>query len=446
MVSAFHAPSKTRSDFQEEAFTTKAGSFSPTSVGHDRALKPSQDGHVSGFENDMSETEDDEVKMNCIGGVQVYMTSSDEDDFDDDEESCCSDESRGDANERGVVTFVARQIIQAPEIYRPRALLGGIMEDDDRSDASSSDSETAECDEVESGDDDCELSGDESSDEADADGDCGDDDSEGDVSVNEIVFSDLGKVDDDASTAHSELSQAEYSCEHRHLDSPSLSEVCSLSQGTPEVCDENERMKAILYEFGGDDTDILNMMDTVGGQHPPFSSKRILSSLSLYDDQQCAHSETPKRMRCSMPTQPTSPGLTSFDLGPSAYDTLGKFTHRDPAASPFSEQEAEHDRALGEELAEADCVSDRESTPVPLLSPPPSPLCVESDKGQFTTMCEWPCNLAVDCALLVTGQRSHSPVSLAMMDEPFTTYHYGYDISNGTSLTPLLRGIRVNLE
>ena len=100
MVSAFHAPSTTRRDFQEEAIETKAAAFSPTSVGQDHALKPSLCSHVSGGENDMSETEDEEVKMNCIGGVQVYATSSDEDEFDDDDESCCSDESREDASER----------------------------------------------------------------------------------------------------------------------------------------------------------------------------------------------------------------------------------------------------------------------------------------------------------------------------------------------------------
>ncbi|KAI2490626.1 hypothetical protein MHU86_23954 [Fragilaria crotonensis] len=448
MASAFYAPCTTRWD-DEEAIATKAGSFSPTSVGQNHSHKLYKEGHACDDEHDMSETEDEEVKMNCIGGVHVYTTSSDEDDFDgdDDEESCCSEESRGDASERGVVTFVARQILQAPEMYCPKALLGGIMEDDDRSGVSANSSATSDIDEVDSDDDDSDLSDDESSDAGDEENDFGDDSTEGDADVEEIEFSDRVKPDDDASSACSQASQVEFTSNHQRLDSPTLSEACSLSQGTPEVCDEEERMKEILHEFGVDDTQCLTIMDKVLGlQHNSSTSKRILSSLSEDDVQDCAHFDTPKRMRCSIPTQRTSPGLTSFDLGPSAFYTLEESTHRDLTVSPFSEQEAEHDRALGEELAQAeDGASVRESTPVPLLSPPPSPLCVESDKGQLTTMCEWPCNLAVDCALLVTGMRSHSPVSLAMMDEqPFTSYYYGYDA--GTSLTPLLRGIRVNLE
>ena len=447
MASAFHAPCTTRWD-DEESIETKAGSFSPTSVGQNHSLKLYKDDNASCGEHDMSETEDEEVKMNCIGGVHFYTTSSDEDDFDgDDDESCCSEESRVDAVERGVVTFVARQILQAPEMYHPKALLGGIMEDDDHSDASSNCSATSDGNEVDSDDNDSDLSDDESTDAGDEDSGIDVDSTEGDVDVKEIEFTDRVQSNDDASSARSELSQAEFTSDHRRLDSPALSEACTPSQGTPDVCDEEERMKEILYEFGIDDAQCLNLIDNMlGRQHKTSTSKRILSSLSEDDVQDCAHFDTPKRMRCSIPTQRTSPGLTGFDLGPSAYDTLVDSTHRDLTVSPFSEQEAEHDRALGEELAQAeDGESARERTPVPLLSPPPSPLCVESDQGQLTTMCEWPCNLAVDCALLVTGMRAHSPVSLAMMDEqPFTSYYYGYD--TGTSLTPLLRGIRVNLE
>lgn len=47
-------------------------------------------------ENDYDETEDEEVKMNCVGGVQEYLTSSDDDCFSNDDEDsvyCSEDES-----------------------------------------------------------------------------------------------------------------------------------------------------------------------------------------------------------------------------------------------------------------------------------------------------------------------------------------------------------------
>jgi hypothetical protein len=87
MASAFHAPYVTKASL--ESLDLKAGSPTSSMMGQDdlmeiQSKEPEESSH-------MSETEDEEVKMNCIGGVQAYMTTSDEDDFEDDEESCCSD-------------------------------------------------------------------------------------------------------------------------------------------------------------------------------------------------------------------------------------------------------------------------------------------------------------------------------------------------------------------
>jgi len=82
MVSAFHAPLVRQNidDVQRRP--------SPASTLKQDELKPPAQGS-----NCESETEDDEVKVHCAGGVQPYMTTDDEEGFDDDGESCCSDAS-----------------------------------------------------------------------------------------------------------------------------------------------------------------------------------------------------------------------------------------------------------------------------------------------------------------------------------------------------------------
>lgn len=442
MVSAFHAPNLTRKSLDEDSVALCTGSLSPVSIQHDHTATVSAVKILTSCETDMSETEDEEVKMNCMGGVQAYMTSSDEEEYEDDCESCGSEESEGGIDERGVVNFVTRHVCQAPAILRPRPMLGGIAETADGSDDSTSSSESLE--ELDSDDQDSVVSDDESSDaddESSEDDDVEDDDDEIELGEQEEIAEDHT---DETSTA-SDWSHAESIVEGR-FSSQSLLDFGCISQGTPEVCDEDER----FYEFGDYDSQSLNVIEKVlaldsTSPHPTSSrSKRLLSSL-FQDDDQHTEFDTPKKIRCTSSALLPSPGMADLFLGPSAYETLSELKYRETKGSPFSEQEAEHDRTLGEELVEAEMANDRESTPVPLLSPPPSPLCVESDKGQLTTVCEWPSNLAVDCALLVTSLRSHSPAYLVRFEEDqFVSCFQGFD--SGTSLTPLLQGIRVNLE
>jgi hypothetical protein len=455
MVSAFHTPNIARRTCEEDPLDLCARSPSPATVRQDQTAKPSADGQNTIGEIDMSETEDEEVKVNCVGGVQAYMTTTDEEALEDDE-SCCSEEPEEDLDERGIVNFVARQVCQAPEIYRPRPMLGGIAENDD-ADASSACSEPlgeAELDMDDQGsassEDDSTDADDERSDDEDEEVDEDDERIDG----SEQEESDEDENDDDSTS--SEMSHAESVAKERRLDSPPILGDCfaiSASQGTPEVCDEEES----YYNFEDYDEQSTNIIDKVLALNsatsqlpstdisPSSRSKRILSSLFSDDDRSIDYTDTPKRMRCTLST----PAMADLFLGPSAYDALEEPKRGDTTVSPFSEQEAEQDKVLSEELAEAEAepVNDRESTPVPLLSPPPSPLCVESDKGQLTTVCEWPSNLAVDCALLITGQRTHSPVSFVGFEEEedrFVAYYQGLD--SGTSLTPLLKGIRVSLD
>ena len=73
------------------------------------------------------------------------------------------------------------------------------------------------------------------------------------------------------------------------------------------------------------------------------------------------------------------------------------------------------DRQLGEELDDQ-YRGDGQETPVPLLTPPGSPLTVEWE-GAATTLCEWPSNLIVDSALQAVNElRPMSPTSLENLE------------------------------
>ena len=73
------------------------------------------------------------------------------------------------------------------------------------------------------------------------------------------------------------------------------------------------------------------------------------------------------------------------------------------------------DRQLGEELGDQ-YQGEGQETPVPLLTPPGSPLTVEWE-GAATTLCEWPSNLIVESALQAVNElRPMSPTSLENLE------------------------------
>lgn len=84
-ASAFHVPISSR-HLEQEAQESPTLPIGIRNVGLESKKLPLSNGYES-------ETDDEEVKLNCIGGVQPYMTSDDEDDFEDDDQSCCSDDS-----------------------------------------------------------------------------------------------------------------------------------------------------------------------------------------------------------------------------------------------------------------------------------------------------------------------------------------------------------------
>jgi hypothetical protein len=109
------------------------------------------------------------------------------------------------------------------------------------------------------------------------------------------------------------------------------------------------------------------------------------------------------------------------------------------------------DRQLGEELGEK-YRGEGEETPVPLLTPPGSPLTVEWE-GMATTLCEWPSNLIVDSAMQAVNElRPMSPTSLENLErdehDRIVAFTGGYEnefmttttlCNNTTLLSPALK-------
>ena len=182
-------------------------------------------------------------------------------------------------------------------------------------------------------------------------------------------------------------------------------------------------------------------------------SKRCLSTHTMLENEResrITSFESPKRMRfVSLQEVNWTSGLFMPDLtlGPSAFPPTSEGT-----VSPSTDDEIEYDRRMSEELEESDLFQDRESTPVPLLTPPASPLTIETKEGT-TTMCEWPCNLVVDNAMTSALRlKAPSPNSLRLLEEDeedrIENYLKGHPLSplQSTSLTPLIRGIAFRME
>ncbi len=104
----------------------------------------------------------------------------------------------------------------------------------------------------------------------------------------------------------------------------------------------------------------------------------------------------------------------------------GKTTHR---ALSVCSNDDEVDSQLAEELLGGDSPVSLESKPIPLLTPPASPVPIKSDES-VVEIYEWPSGLAVDNALTAAIQlRPLSPSSLAKLErdeqsmEPFVTLY-----------------------
>lgn len=203
-------------------------------------------------------------------------------------------------------------------------------------------------------------------------------------------------------------------------------------------------------------------------------TKRVLSSQTLPDLlRKSKYDESPKRLRfigtSSSGTQGDDmklimPPLPIFNLGGAA-DANQKPVHSlsmrmyDREYMPTDgEEDNEYERRMGEELDEKCSQQRNDCDPIPLLTPPSSPIVVNSNKGT-TTVCEWPSNLTVDSAMTsAIALRPLSPNSLQQQEEEEEKRIKSQVASSGskgadqtpltpvTGLTPKLESFRVSFQ
>jgi len=399
-----------------------------------------------------SETEDEEVKMNCVGGfrgiedsdMNTSGRSDDEDDLSDDDD----DRERGKESNEGVVTFVSDHLRSSLPLLRPKATSperpalsphdeeGSDIESDSDSTASSvgargvafslgtpsalSDASPNASNESEEENDGEEASDDESDEDAmnedvsvDIAGDRSDDNAEEDEGV--------ADVEDELSGLIESLADQSASFALSDQVDLSLLERCIGVKEDREDPITIPKAKRVLS----------------------FNTLAALNAAANHSD------DSPKRFK-KQDCGALSP-LPPLSLGPAALsDTADPRSLKHRQSSPVitsSDEEEELDGQLRDELGGKEDSGSRENTPVPLLTPPASPSTVEVD-GNTTTICEWPSNLYVDSALQAVSElRPMSPDSLQDFEreeedrvakEPVETG----DIEAST-LTPLLRGIYV---
>lgn len=201
----------------------------------------------------------------------------------------------------------------------------------------------------------------------------------------------------------------------------------------------------------------IGVAEDAGHRHFDFvttfpKSKRVLSYNTLFAlNREAGHSsdETKRVKRTDLKdVQSSAPTtlLSTFSLGPPALRSLPPLRDESPVISDSDDLEL--DRQLGSELNEHDSAEEeRNETPVPLLTPPASPLTIEVD-GNPTTVCEWPSNLTVDSAMQAVNElRPMSPASLETLErneqDRMASRIDNITSTSTTALTPLLQSVNV---
>lgn len=125
-----------------------------------------------------------------------------------------------------------------------------------------------------------------------------------------------------------------------------------------------------------------------------------------------------KRSRPTMPSSPTP--IPKFIRTESPIRNVSARSSPTISSSDSDELDQqlieELEQYVSEQHGSSQTLENREKTPVPLLTPPGSPLTVVLDSG-MTTICEWPSNLIVDSAMQAANElRSLSPASLELLE------------------------------
>lgn len=169
------------------------------------------------------------------------------------------------------------------------------------------------------------------------------------------------------------------------------------------------------YESGSD-TSFEQMQDTTD-QEPALGKKRRLGA----GDQECYFNNKRRRLEVgdTLSIQQSLSSSTSTISNDSPHLLEVAFLKKEaveklPPSNRVNSQLAE------EELLYSASTDECNSNPIPLLTPPATPV-IKSDES-VVQMCEWPCNLTVDNALTSAIQlRALSPSSLVKLEE--TVHH-----------------------
>jgi hypothetical protein len=182
-------------------------------------------------------------------------------------------------------------------------------------------------------------------------------------------------------------------------------------------------------------------------------AKRVLSSNTLADlNAEAGHKDdSPKRMRTSPDVERLSiDDLPELTLGLSVMDSIQPLPSRySLRRSPIISIDYDEglDLALSEELKRSSNKLSGDKSPVPLLTPPQSPLPIPSEQDNW--LVEWPSNLVIDSAMMsaATDTRALSPSSLEKFDEDEEIrLKDAFSRPEPSTLTPLLRSIYVGTK
>jgi hypothetical protein len=372
-----------------------------------------------------SETEDEEVKMNCIGGYRG-ADDSDMNTTDHDDDSLSDDEVDTSGRGQGVVKFVQERVGPYHSVVRPQATSPSSrgskplspLEEDDGSESSNS-SIGARGVALSLG--------------------------TGSATMSESQDDDLSELPSDseeeiAEEARNPFHDPGYNAENEDTDE--------------ELEDHNDdELDDILETLGQseqDDSPLAGVTNDRDDYHINIpKAKRVLSfntlaALNSEIERIRGDSMSPKRAK-HVKGYDDSHGLIGFSLGASAMDEsfsmspvkVQAFRDRESPLISSSDDEA-LDRQLEDELGDG-VERSQDNSPVPLLTPPDSPLTIEIN-GDRAMLCEWPSNLAVDSAMAAAmyDKRPLSPASLnGSSDEEDAKERVA------SALTPLLMGISV---
>jgi hypothetical protein len=267
----------------------------------------------------------------------------------------------------------------------------------------------------------------------------------------------------DSSEADSEDSEDEVSARmERPAIEESDSEVEQIAEATDDMLKADPspaQRSSLLEQLTEMNSTILSLStrradDLRWGSTLKSKAKRVLSSntLAALNADAGRGADAPKKKRAS-PEQNelSSSGLPEFSLGLAAFDQirpLQRVSLMRGSSSVLSNDEKDLDKRLSEELDRNESDSSRENSPVPLLTPPQSPLTIDVGEGTVT-MCEWPSNLAVDISMMAAAAcdlRPLSPASLQkfeLEEEQRVSNEITLRGNEASSLTPLLRSIYV---